>query len=95
MEGGDFGVFEGVRYFTIRGVEHIMAAKWKLMIAILTMDYLIMDKFQIYNLEFFRLQLFHLGFFFSVDILKIDVDMSFSLGYRDMATNDDPTNVIM
>ena len=37
--------------------------------------------------------LFHLGFFFSVDILKIDVDMSFSLGYRDMATiatNDDP-----
>ena len=34
--------------------------------------------------------------FFSVDILKIYVDMSFSLGYRDMATiatNDDPSSV--
>ena len=33
--------------------------------------------------------------FFNVDILKIDVDMSFSLGYRDMVTittNDDPSN---
>ena len=32
-----------------------------------------------------------MGFFYSVDILKIDVDVSFSLGYRDMATNDDPS----
>ena len=39
-----------------------------------------------------------LGIFYSVDILKIDVDMSFGLGYRDMATiatNDDPSNIYM
>ena len=36
------------------------------------------------------------GIFCSVDILKIDVDMSLSLGYRDMATiatNDDPSTL--
>ena len=37
----------------IRGVGHIMAAKWELMLAILTMNHLTWNKIQIYNLQFF------------------------------------------
>ena len=35
------------------GVEHIMATKWELMLAIWTMNHLILDKLQIYYLQLF------------------------------------------